>query len=200
MLFILAFTFVGLVMRGPYLALLLAVGSVAGYSWEDLTWRNARTHRFPRIDRPVLAVIGVVLVGATAFFAWSDRQHDYKYYQYTFRNMVAEKLGADRAATVPSGLQQIWVAGPAPRRSLRDLPPGGVAGRGSRQPRNRTAPILSSPASRIPRSASGAARATAARAGPSTPPPPTARWPTGRNRCSASPWARRTRSSTTRRR
>ncbi len=66
---------------------------------------------FPRIDRPVLAAIGVVLVGATVFFAWSDRQHDYKYYQYTFRNMVAEKLGAERAATVPSGLQQVWVPG-----------------------------------------------------------------------------------------
>ncbi|MEI6667511.1 MAG: c-type cytochrome [Acidobacteriota bacterium] len=66
---------------------------------------------FPRIDRPVLAVIGVVLVIATALFAWSDRQHDYKYYQYTFRNMVAEKFGAERAATVPSGMQQIWVPG-----------------------------------------------------------------------------------------
>ncbi|MFO7691953.1 MAG: c-type cytochrome [Vicinamibacterales bacterium] len=66
---------------------------------------------FPRIDRPVLAAVGVVLVGATVFFAWSDRQHDYKYYQYTFRNMVAEKLGAELAATVPSGLQQVWVPG-----------------------------------------------------------------------------------------
>ena len=69
------------------------------------------TSPFPRLDRPVLAAVGVVLVGATAFFAWSDRQHDYKYYQYAFRNMVAEKLGAERAATVPSGLQQVWVPG-----------------------------------------------------------------------------------------
>jgi len=69
------------------------------------------TSPFPRLDRPVLAAVGVVLVGATAFFAWSDRQHDYKYYQYAFRNMVAEKFGAERAATVPSGLQQVWVPG-----------------------------------------------------------------------------------------
>jgi cytochrome c2 len=69
------------------------------------------TSPFPKIDRPALAVIGLVLVGATAFFAWSDRQHDYKYYQFTFRNMVAEKLGAERAATVPSGIQQVWVPG-----------------------------------------------------------------------------------------
>jgi len=69
------------------------------------------TSPFPKIDRPVLAVIGLVLVAATAFFAWSDRQHDYKYYQYAFRQMVAEKFGADLAAKVPSGLQQIWVPG-----------------------------------------------------------------------------------------
>ena len=66
---------------------------------------------YPRLDRPVLAIIGVVLVGATVFFAYSDRQHDYKWYQAQFRAQVAEKLGADRAATVPSGLQQVWVPG-----------------------------------------------------------------------------------------
>ncbi len=66
---------------------------------------------YPRIDRPILATIGLVLVGATAFFAYSDRQHDYKWYQAEFRQMVAEKFGADRAATVPSGLQQVWVPG-----------------------------------------------------------------------------------------
>lgn len=66
---------------------------------------------FTRIDRPVLAVVGLVLVAATLFFAWSDRQHDFRYYQYTFANMVAEKFGADRAATVPQGIQQIWVPG-----------------------------------------------------------------------------------------
>jgi cytochrome c551/c552 len=64
---------------------------------------------YPRIDRPVLAAIGLVLVGSTAFFAWSDRQHDYKYYQYAFRQLVAEKFGEDKAAAVPSGLMQIWV-------------------------------------------------------------------------------------------
>jgi cytochrome c2 len=66
---------------------------------------------YPRIDRPVLAIIGLVLVGATVFFAYSDRQHDYKYYQSEFRAQVAEKLGADRAATVTTGLQQVWVPG-----------------------------------------------------------------------------------------
>ncbi|MEW5981541.1 MAG: c-type cytochrome [Acidobacteriota bacterium] len=66
---------------------------------------------FPRIDRPVLALVGLVLVAATAFFAWSDRQHDYRYYQYEFRRMVAEKFGEERAAEVPEGIQQVWVPG-----------------------------------------------------------------------------------------
>jgi cytochrome c551/c552 len=65
---------------------------------------------YPKTDRPVLAVIGLVLVASTVFFAWSDRQHDYRYYQYAFRQLVAEKFGEDKAATVRQGLQQIWVA------------------------------------------------------------------------------------------
>ena len=64
---------------------------------------------YPRLDRPVLAVIGLVLVASTAFFAWSDRQHDYKYYQYAFRQLVAEKFGDAQAATVRTGLHQIWL-------------------------------------------------------------------------------------------
>jgi cytochrome c551/c552 len=64
---------------------------------------------YPALDRPVLAAIGLVLVGSTAFFAWSDRQHDYKYYQYAFKQLVAEKFGEEKAATVPSGLLQTWV-------------------------------------------------------------------------------------------
>jgi cytochrome c551/c552 len=69
-----------------------------------------RTHSpYLRLDRPVLAIVGLVLVASTVFFAWSDRQHDYKYYQYAFKQLVGEKFGADKAAGVPSGLQQIWV-------------------------------------------------------------------------------------------
>ncbi len=66
---------------------------------------------YPRLDRPVLAAIGVVLVGATVFFAYSDRQHDYRYYQFQFTRMVAEKFGAARAAPVPQGIQQVYVPG-----------------------------------------------------------------------------------------
>jgi cytochrome c2 len=66
---------------------------------------------YPSIDRPVLAAIGVVLVGATAFFAYSDRQHDYKWYQAEFRSQVAEKFGDEKAAGVRAGVQQVWIPG-----------------------------------------------------------------------------------------
>lgn len=66
---------------------------------------------YPRLDRPVLALIGVVLVGATVFFAYSDRQHDYRYYQYEFARMVAEKFGAAQVADIPRGIQQVYVPG-----------------------------------------------------------------------------------------
>jgi cytochrome c551/c552 len=65
---------------------------------------------YPSIDRPVMALVGVVLVIGTVLFVWADREKDWRYYQYEFRNMVAEQFGEDKAATVPGGLQQIWVA------------------------------------------------------------------------------------------
>ena len=64
---------------------------------------------YPRRDRPLLAVIGVLLVAATVLFFVRDREHEWRYYQYEFKRLVAEKLGADKASTVPRGLQQIWV-------------------------------------------------------------------------------------------
>src|SRR5262249_52090240 len=66
---------------------------------------------YPRRDRPVLAGIGVVLVVSTVLFAWADRRHDWRYYQLEFKRLVGEKLGADKAKAVPSGIQQGWVPG-----------------------------------------------------------------------------------------
>ena len=68
------------------------------------------TSPYPKIDRPIVAVIGVVLVIGTALFVWSDRAHDWRYYQYAFRRLVAEQLGDDKTRDIPSGLQQIWVS------------------------------------------------------------------------------------------
>jgi cytochrome c2 len=64
---------------------------------------------YPRLDRPVLAAIGLALVAATVVFFLEDRSHEWRYYQYEFKRLVAEKYGADLVRTVPSGTQQIWV-------------------------------------------------------------------------------------------
>jgi len=65
---------------------------------------------YPRLDRPVLAIVGAIVVLSTVLFWWADRAHDWRYYQHAFRQQVAEKLGEGRTQDVPSGLQQIWVA------------------------------------------------------------------------------------------
>jgi cytochrome c2 len=65
---------------------------------------------FPKKDRPILAIVGVLLVVSTALFAWSDRQHDWRYYQYAFRSRVTGKLGAEKARDIPKGVQQIWAS------------------------------------------------------------------------------------------
>src|SRR5512134_601187 len=64
---------------------------------------------YPRRDRPVLAIVGMLLVLSTVLFTMNDREHEWRYYQYDFRNQVAEKFGAEKAAAIPSGLQQVWV-------------------------------------------------------------------------------------------
>jgi mono/diheme cytochrome c family protein len=64
---------------------------------------------YPRLDKPVLAIVGLVLVVGAVLFTINDREHEWRYYQYQFRRVVADKLGAEKARTMPSGLQQIWV-------------------------------------------------------------------------------------------
>lgn len=64
---------------------------------------------FRKLDRAILAAVGVLLIASTVMFFYSDRAHDWRYYQNEFRSRVAQKFGEDKAATVPSGLQQIWV-------------------------------------------------------------------------------------------
>jgi cbb3-type cytochrome oxidase cytochrome c subunit len=68
-----------------------------------------RIASFARRDRTVLAGIGVLLIVSTVLFAWSDRRHDWRWYQGEFRRMVTEKFGGPKAAGIPSGTQQIWV-------------------------------------------------------------------------------------------
>jgi mono/diheme cytochrome c family protein len=64
---------------------------------------------YPGRDRPVLALVGVALVVSAVLFTRNDREHEWRYYQYRFKQIVGEKLGADKTRTVTTGLQQIWV-------------------------------------------------------------------------------------------
>jgi hypothetical protein len=59
---------------------------------------------FPSIDRPMMALVGVVLVIGTVLFMWSDRAKDWRFYQMEFKSLVAEQFGEEKAATVPSAL------------------------------------------------------------------------------------------------
>jgi cytochrome c2 len=71
---------------------------------------------YPRSDRPLLAVVGVLLVAATVLFFVRDRSHEWRWYQHEFKRQVAEKLGDEKARTVPTGLQQVWI----PSRGVAD--------------------------------------------------------------------------------
>ncbi|HET7754531.1 MAG TPA: c-type cytochrome [Anaeromyxobacteraceae bacterium] len=72
---------------------------------------------YRRRDRLVLALVGVSLVASLGLFAWKDWSHDWRWYQWEFRNRVAAKFGAEKAAGVPSGMLQVWV--PELRRADR---------------------------------------------------------------------------------
>jgi mono/diheme cytochrome c family protein len=64
-----------------------------------------------RHDHIALAVLGLALAAATAFVLVRDAGRGYQYYQRGFRTAVARVAGADAARAVPSGPQQIWIAG-----------------------------------------------------------------------------------------
>ena len=68
-----------------------------------------RIASFAKRDRTVLAGIGVLLIVSTVLFAWSDRRHDWRWYQGEFRRMVTEKFGSPKAEGIATGTQQIWV-------------------------------------------------------------------------------------------
>jgi cytochrome c2 len=68
------------------------------------SWRNI----FARDSLLLYSFGGVVLV-ITALIFWNYYTPEWKDYQDEFRDTVAKKLGPDRAAQAPRGLQQIWV-------------------------------------------------------------------------------------------
>ncbi|MGD9563045.1 MAG: c-type cytochrome [Pyrinomonadaceae bacterium] len=60
-------------------------------------------------DAIKLYVLGFFLLGLTAWVFFRENRTDWSDYQAEFRELVTEKFGEERAAQVPSGIQQVWV-------------------------------------------------------------------------------------------
>ncbi len=140
---------------------------------------------YPRLDRPVLAAIGLVLVVATVLFLRNDREHEWRWYQAEFRQLVAEKYGAEKAQDRPLrhaaalGLFA-WAAPTAASRATRPR-----AGRASNPPSIPSRPTRRRSCAAIPPRSTAARPATAARATPWTWSPRTGPSTSGRSRSSA---------------
>ena len=60
-------------------------------------------------DKLLLSIAGIVVLLLVGWITYNYLTPDWKEYQAEFRELVEEKFGADRAATVPAGLQQVYV-------------------------------------------------------------------------------------------
>ncbi len=56
-----------------------------------------------------LLIVGAVTLGAGIAAILMDSAPEWRYYQNEFRAIVAEKLGPEAAARVPTGIQQVWI-------------------------------------------------------------------------------------------
>lgn len=63
---------------------------------------------FVRKDKFILSIGGIIILLLTGFIFYDYFTPEWKEYQAEFKELVEEKFGADRAAAVPSGLQQIY--------------------------------------------------------------------------------------------
>lgn len=61
-------------------------------------------------DSILLYIFGVIVLLVSAYLYYNQEVPDWKLYQEAFRDLIAEKYGAEKAAQIPRGLQQIWVA------------------------------------------------------------------------------------------
>lgn len=64
---------------------------------------------FVKTDKLVVSLLGLAVLLLTGFIFYQYYTPEWKRYQSEFRTHVAEKLGPERAAMVPSGLQQVYV-------------------------------------------------------------------------------------------
>lgn len=67
-------------------------------------------HGFVKKDRALVALTGLGILIVAGYFFYVDWTAEWRGYQREFRDVVEETLGPDRAATAPTGLQQIYVS------------------------------------------------------------------------------------------
>ncbi|MCI0616977.1 c-type cytochrome [bacterium] len=60
-------------------------------------------------DSYLFAIVGIALLAVTAFVYWNYFQPEWKEYQSGFRELISEKFGEEKAAQLPTGIQQIWI-------------------------------------------------------------------------------------------
>lgn len=60
-------------------------------------------------DKLLLSIAGLALLVLMGFISYNYLTPGWKTYQSEFHDLVLEKFGADRAATIPKGLQQVYV-------------------------------------------------------------------------------------------
>ena len=63
---------------------------------------------FVKQDRLVLSLIGIAIVVLLGFISYNYLTPEWLSYQAEFRDLVGEKFGPERAATAPTGLQQVY--------------------------------------------------------------------------------------------
>lgn len=64
---------------------------------------------FVKTDKLYLGIGGILILLISGFIFYDDIAPEWKNYQSDFTDLVAEKFGDQRASTVPTGLQQIYV-------------------------------------------------------------------------------------------
>lgn len=64
---------------------------------------------FVKTDKLLVSLAGLAVLVLTGFIFYGYYTPEWKSYQAEFRDLVAEKLGPERAAVAPRGLQQVYV-------------------------------------------------------------------------------------------
>lgn len=62
-----------------------------------------------RVDYTAVWGVSILVVLVLGYAVWADTRSAYRDYQDQFRQLVKQRLGSEKAALVPVGIQQIWL-------------------------------------------------------------------------------------------